>query len=44
MILMLLLCCYHKDEVTQPDMVCPRVVEAKGRNPEQYPDYKEWDE
>ncbi len=34
----------HKDKAVQPGIVYPRVIEAKGKNPEQYPDYEEWDE
>lgn len=28
----------HKDKVVKPGIVYPRVIEAKGKNPEQYPD------
>ena len=34
----------HKDKFVQPGLVYPRVIEAKGKNPEQYPDYEDWDE
>ncbi|MFH2059192.1 MAG: hypothetical protein ABIJ59_09850 [Pseudomonadota bacterium] len=34
----------HKDKEPQPGVVYPRVIEAKGKNPEQYPDYEEWDD
>ncbi len=34
----------HKDKVVKPGVVYPRVIEAKGKNPEQYPDYEEWDD
>ena len=30
----------HKDKVAHPGMVYPRVIEAKGKNPEQYPDWE----
>ncbi len=31
----------HKDKLIQPGIVYPRVVEARGKNPEQYPDWNE---
>lgn len=31
----------HKDKIAQPGIVYPRVIEAKGKNPVQYPDYEE---
>jgi hypothetical protein len=31
----------HKDKTPQPDIIYPRVIEKRGDNPEQYPD---WDE
>ena len=33
----------HKDKEPQPGVVYPRVIEAKGKNPVQYPDYEQWD-
>lgn len=30
----------HKDKVAEPGVVYPRVIEAKGKNPEQYPDWE----
>ncbi len=30
----------HKDKLANPGIVYPRVIEAKGKNPEQYPDWK----
>ncbi len=30
----------HKDKVAHPGMVYPRVIEAKGKNPEQYQDWE----
>jgi hypothetical protein len=30
----------HKDKIAQPGVVYPRVIEAKGKNPEQYPDWE----
>jgi len=30
----------HKDKIPQPDITYPRVVESKGKNPEQYPDWE----
>jgi hypothetical protein len=30
----------HKDKVIQPGIVYPRVIEAKGKNPEQYTDWE----
>jgi len=34
----------HKDKMPQAGVVYPRVIEAKGKNPEQYPDYEEWED
>ena len=34
----------HKDKESKPGVIYPRVIEAKGKNPEQYPDYEEWDD
>ncbi|WP_035238687.1 IS1096 element passenger TnpR family protein [Desulfobacter vibrioformis] len=34
----------HKDKEAQPGVVYPRVIKAKGENPEQYPDYEDWDD
>lgn len=34
----------HKDKIAQPGIVYPRIIEAKGKNPEQYPDYEKWDD
>ncbi|MDD9302915.1 MAG: hypothetical protein HUK40_11500 [Desulfobacter sp.] len=34
----------HKDKQSQPGVVYPRVIEAKGKNPEQYPDWEDWEE
>jgi hypothetical protein len=31
----------HKDKVQQPGITYPRVIEAKGKNPEQYPMWEE---
>ncbi len=31
---------WHKDKVTKLGIVYPRVIEAKGKNPEQYPDWE----
>ena len=31
----------HKDKRIQPGIVYPRVIEARGKNPEQYPDWEE---
>ena len=31
----------HKDKLIQPGIVYPRVIEARGKNPEQYPDWEE---
>ncbi len=31
----------HKDKAPQPGIIYPRVIEAKGKNPEQYPDWEE---
>ena len=33
----------HKDKMIQPDTVYPRVIEARGKNLEQYPDGDEWE-
>jgi len=30
----------HKDKIPQPGIIYPRVIEAKGKNPEQYPDWE----
>lgn len=30
----------HKDKLAKPGIVYPRVIEAKGKNPEQYPDWE----
>ncbi|NNK85954.1 MAG: hypothetical protein HKO91_10445 [Desulfobacterales bacterium] len=30
----------HKDKLIQPGIVYPRVIEARGKNPEQYPDWE----
>ena len=30
----------HKDKIAQPDIIYPRVIEVKGKNPEQYPDWE----
>ena len=30
----------HKDKIPQPGITYPRVIEAKGRNPVQYPDWE----
>ena len=30
----------HKDKKPQPGVIYPRVIEAKGNNPEQYPDWE----
>lgn len=34
----------HKDKIAKPGVVYPRVIEAKGNNPEQYPDWEYEDE
>ncbi len=34
----------HKDKTPQPGVVYPRVIEAKGENPEQYPDWEDEEE
>jgi hypothetical protein len=34
----------HKDKLIQPGIVYPRVVEARGKSPEQYPDWDEGEE
>lgn len=34
----------HKDTLIQPGIVYPRVIEARGENPEQYPDWKDYEE
>ncbi len=34
----------HKDKIVQPDVVYPRIIEAKGENPEQYSNYEEWED
>lgn len=34
----------HKDKQAQPGVVYPRVSEAKGESPEQYPGYEDWDQ
>ena len=34
----------HKDKLIQPGIVYPRVIEARGKNPEQYPDWDEGEE
>jgi hypothetical protein len=31
----------HKDKLIQSGIVYPRVIEARGKNPEQYPDWEE---
>ncbi len=31
----------YKDKTPQPGIIYPRVIEAKGKNPEQYPDWEE---
>ena len=31
----------HKDKLIQSGVVYPRVIEARGKNPEQYPDWEE---
>lgn len=33
----------HKDKIAIPGVKYPRVIEAKGKNPEQYPDWDEED-
>ncbi len=33
----------HKDKIAQPGIKYPRVIEAKGKNPEQYPDWDDED-
>jgi len=34
----------HKDKLIQSGIVYPRVIEARGKNPEQYPDWDEGEE
>jgi hypothetical protein len=34
----------HKDKLSQPGIVYPRVIEARGKNPEQYPDWEDSEE
>ena len=34
----------HKDKLIQPGIVYPRVIEARGKNPEQYPDWEGYEE
>ncbi len=34
----------HKNKSVQSGINYPRVIEVKGKNPEQYPDYEEWEE
>jgi hypothetical protein len=34
----------HKDKLIQPGIVYPRVIEARGEKPEQYPEWEDWDE
>ena len=34
----------HKDKPIQPGVVYPRVIEARGKNPEQYPDWEDYEE
>jgi len=34
----------HKDKLIQPGIIYPRVVEARGKNPEQYPDWEDSEE
>jgi len=34
----------HKDKIPQSGVTYPRVIDAKGKNPEQYPDYEDWEE
>ena len=34
----------HKDKQTQPGIVYPRVIEARGKNPEQYPVWEGYEE
>jgi hypothetical protein len=34
----------HKDKLIQPGIVYPRVIEARGEDPEQYPDWEDWEE
>ena len=29
----------HKDKISQPGIIYPRVIETKGKNPKQYPDW-----
>ena len=33
----------HKDKSPIPGVIYPRIIEVKGKNPEQYPDYEDWD-
>ena len=34
----------HKDKLVQPGVVYPRVIEARGKNPKQYPDWEDGEE
>ena len=34
----------HKDKLIQSGIVYPRVIEARGEDPEQYPDWEDWEE
>ena len=34
----------HRDKLPQPGVVYPRVIEARGKNPEQYPEWEDEDE
>ena len=34
----------HKDKLIQSGIVYPRVIEARGKNPEQYPDWEGYEE
>jgi len=34
----------HKDKLIQSGIVYPRVIEARGKNPKQYPDWEDWEE
>ena len=34
----------HKEKLVQPGIVYPRVIEARGKNPEQYPDWEGYEE
>ena len=34
----------HKDKLIQSEIVYPRVIEARGKNPEQYPDWEDLEE